>query len=107
MRIITELLNNPSGSMLLTDPYANFVIQSSLQRAKRAGTRDDKGNPIIRDYYNSPVTVRHRLMMLVFNKNQGLLVWSEYLIFNRVNAFARKGLVLGLMRLLLRFFLPD
>ncbi|XP_015073118.1 pumilio homolog 12-like [Solanum pennellii] len=33
-RIITELLSNPSGSMLLMDPYGNFVIQSSLQRAK-------------------------------------------------------------------------
>ncbi|KAH0669866.1 hypothetical protein KY289_024359 [Solanum tuberosum] len=135
MRIITELLNNPNGSMLLMDPYGNFVIQSSLQRAKRAGARDDKGNPIRRDYYSSPLTARkcamfsflncccgntHDDMLLakletvntgsgdpsssvfVFNMDQGLPVWSEWLVFNRVNACARKGLVLGPMRLLLR-----
>ncbi|KAK6776053.1 hypothetical protein RDI58_027054 [Solanum bulbocastanum] len=56
MRIITKLLSNPSSSMRLMDPYGNFVIHSSLQRAKRASTQDDKGNPIIRDYYSSPLT---------------------------------------------------
>ncbi|KAH0722454.1 hypothetical protein KY285_004995 [Solanum tuberosum] len=124
-RIITELLSNPSDSMLLMDPYGNFVIQSSLQRAKRAGARDDKGNPILRDYYSSPLTSSgntHDDMLLakletvntgsgdpgssvfVFNMDQGLSVWSEWLVFSRVNACARKGLVLGPMRLLLRIY---
>ncbi|WMV18829.1 hypothetical protein MTR67_012214 [Solanum verrucosum] len=109
--------------MLLMNPYGNFVIQSSLEREKRASARDDRGNPIIRDYYSSPLTVSgntHGDMLhakletvntgsgdlsssvFVFNKDQGLPVWSEWLVFNRVNARARKGLVLGPMRLLLR-----
>ncbi|KAH0740533.1 hypothetical protein KY290_033576, partial [Solanum tuberosum] len=121
-RIITELLSNPSGSMLLMDPYGNFVIQSSLQRAKCAGARDDKGNDIIRDYYSSPLTAsgntRDDMLLakletvntgfgdpgssvFVFNMDQGLPVWSKWLVFNKVNARARKGLVLGPMRLLL------
>ncbi|KAK4737429.1 hypothetical protein R3W88_001126 [Solanum pinnatisectum] len=93
-----------------------------IKALNRAGARDDKGNPIIRDYYESTST-RYRLMMkvcnvflyesdgnthddmllfkleFVFNMNQGLSVWSEWLVFNRVNARARKGLVLGPMRL--------
>ncbi|KAH0682799.1 hypothetical protein KY290_021388 [Solanum tuberosum] len=108
-RIITELLSNPSGSMLLMDPYGNFVIQSSLQRAKRAGVRDEKGNAIIRDYYSSPLTVSgntHDDMLLakleIVNTGSGDPGSSVRLVFNRVNARARKGLVLGPMRLLLR-----
>ncbi|KAK4726861.1 hypothetical protein R3W88_031778 [Solanum pinnatisectum] len=77
-----------------------------------AGARDDKGSPIIRDYYSSPLTASgntHDDMLLakletigfvtlfIFNMDQGLLVWSEWLVFNRVNARARKGLVLGHM----------
>uniref|UniRef100_A0A0V0IJL0 Putative ovule protein n=1 Tax=Solanum chacoense TaxID=4108 RepID=A0A0V0IJL0_SOLCH len=42
------------------------------------------------------------LQWFVFNMDQGPPVWSEWLVFNRVNARARKGLVLGPMRLLLR-----
>ncbi|MCD7453993.1 hypothetical protein HAX54_023136 [Datura stramonium] len=33
-RIITELLRSSSASMLLVDPYGNFVIQTALQIAK-------------------------------------------------------------------------
>ncbi|XP_049391564.1 uncharacterized protein LOC125855984 [Solanum stenotomum] len=43
--------------------------------------------------------------VFVFNTDPGLPVWSEWLVFNRVNARARKGLVLGPMRLLLRYIL--
>ncbi|XP_055807116.1 outer envelope protein 80, chloroplastic-like isoform X2 [Solanum dulcamara] len=91
---------------------------------QRAGARDDKGSPIIRDYYSSPLTASgntHDDMLLakletvytgssgpgssvfVFNMDQGLPVWSDWLVFNRVNARARKGLVLGPMHLLLSF----
>jgi len=47
----------------------------------------------------------HVVLQFVFNMDQGLLVWSEWLVFNRVNAPTRKGLVLGPMRLLLRYIL--
>ncbi|KAI7756176.1 hypothetical protein M8C21_017450 [Ambrosia artemisiifolia] len=33
-RIIIELLRSPNASMLLVDPYANFVIQSALKVSK-------------------------------------------------------------------------
>ncbi|KAK4725470.1 hypothetical protein R3W88_028249 [Solanum pinnatisectum] len=91
---------------------------------QRAGARDDKGSPIIRDYYSCPLTASgntHDDMLLakletvytgsgdpgssvfVFNMDQGLPVWSDWLVFNRVNARARKGLALGPMHLLLSF----
>ncbi|KAM7497208.1 hypothetical protein LguiA_021622 [Lonicera macranthoides] len=87
-----------------------------------AGARDDKGNPIIRDFYSSPLTASgntHDNMllaklesvytgsgepgssMLVLNMEQGLPAWTEWLVFNRVTGRARKGLVLGPARLLL------
>ncbi|WMV08898.1 hypothetical protein MTR67_002283 [Solanum verrucosum] len=129
-RIIIKLLSNPSGSMLLMDTYGNFVIQSSPQRVKRAGARDDKGNPIIRDYYSNPLIASgntHDDMLfakletvyigcsdpgssvvsfIIFFQIpclvNGLPVWSQWLVFNRGNARARKGLVLDPMCLLLR-----
>lgn len=33
-KIIAELLRSPSASMLLVDPYGNFVIQTALQVSK-------------------------------------------------------------------------
>lgn len=36
----------------------------SYFNSQRAGARDDKGNPVIRDYYSSPLTARYRLMMV-------------------------------------------
>ncbi|CAA2992254.1 outer envelope 80, chloroplastic-like [Olea europaea subsp. europaea] len=89
---------------------------------QRAGARDDKGDPIIRDFYGSPLTAsgnNHDDMllakletvytssgdpsssMLVFNMDQGIPVLPEWLIFNRVNARTRQGWVVGPARLLL------
>ncbi|KAK3013307.1 hypothetical protein RJ639_008227 [Escallonia herrerae] len=83
---------------------------------QRAGARDDKGNPIIRDFYGSPLTAsgnKHDDMLLaklesvytvsgdpaspmfVLNMEQGLPVRAEWLAFNRVTGRARKGLVVG------------
>ncbi|KAJ9555512.1 hypothetical protein OSB04_010126 [Centaurea solstitialis] len=83
---------------------------------QRAGARDDKGNPIIRDFHSSPLTASGNIhddmvlaklesvytgssdpssSMLVVNMEQGLPVWSDWLVFNRVTSRARKGLVLG------------
>ncbi|KAL2498983.1 Outer envelope protein 80 [Abeliophyllum distichum] len=88
---------------------AGFIFQ-------RAGARDDKGNPIIRDFYGSPLTASgntHDDMllakletvytssgdpsssMLVFNMDQGIPVLPEWLIFNRLNARTRQGWVVG------------
>ncbi|KAI3791377.1 hypothetical protein L2E82_05145 [Cichorium intybus] len=83
---------------------------------QRAGARDEKGNPIIRDFHSSPLTASGNIhddmvlaklesvytgssdpssSMLVVNMEQGLPVWSEWLVFNRVTCRARKGLVIG------------
>ncbi|KAL1817264.1 hypothetical protein DCAR_0521687 [Daucus carota subsp. sativus] len=83
---------------------------------QRAGARDDRGNPIIRDFYSSPLTASGNAYdkmllaklesvytgsggpgssMLVLNMEQGLPVWTEWLAFNRVTARARKGFVAG------------
>ncbi|KAL5697521.1 Outer envelope protein 80 [Ranunculus cassubicifolius] len=89
---------------------------------QRAGARDERGNPLIKDYYSSPLTASgnthddmllaklessytdsgdHGSSMFVFNMEQGLPVMPEWLCFNRVNARARKGIELGPARLLL------
>lgn len=84
---------------------------------QRASARDDKGNPVIRDFYSSPLTASgntHDDMLLAkietvytgsgdpaassmfaFNMDQGIPVWPEWLVFNRVNARARKGIIIG------------
>lgn len=84
---------------------------------QRAGAHDDKGNPAKRDSFsNSQLTAsgnNHDDMLLAkletvytgsgdpgssmfaFNMDQGIPVWPEWLVFNRVNARARKGLVVG------------
>lgn len=83
---------------------------------QRAGARDEKGNPIIRDFHSSPLTASGNIhddmvlaklesvytgssdpssSMLVVNMEQGLPVWSDWLVFNRVTSRARKGLVIG------------
>ncbi|KAL7594668.1 hypothetical protein Lser_V15G29136 [Lactuca serriola] len=83
---------------------------------QRAGARDEKGNPMIRDYHSSPLTASGNIhddmvlakletvytgssdpssSMLVVNMEQGLPVWSEWLVFNRVTGRARKGLAIG------------
>ncbi|KAJ7980765.1 outer envelope protein 80, chloroplastic [Quillaja saponaria] len=87
-----------------------------------AGVHDGQGNPIIRDYYSSPLTAsgnnhddmllakfesvytgsgNHRSSMFAFNMEQGLPVFREWLIFNRVNSRARKSIEIGNFRLLL------
>ncbi|PSR90204.1 Outer envelope protein [Actinidia chinensis var. chinensis] len=89
---------------------------------QHAGARDDRGNPIIKDYYSSPLTASGNThddtllakfegvytgsgdpgsSMFVFNMEQGLPVLPEWLFFNRVNARARKGLDIGPARFLL------
>ncbi|GKC22529.1 outer envelope protein 80, chloroplastic isoform X2, partial [Tanacetum coccineum] len=87
---------------------------------QRAGARDDKGNPMIRDFHNCPLTASGNnyddmvlakvesvytgssdpsSSMLVVTMEQGLPVWSEWLAFNRVTGRARKGFVFGPTRL--------
>ncbi|XAR60392.1 hypothetical protein NMG60_11033746 [Bertholletia excelsa] len=89
---------------------------------QHAGARDDKGNPIIKDSYNSPLTASGNThddtllakfecvytgsgdpgsSMFVLDMEQGLPLLPEWLFFNRVNARARKGLDIGPARFLL------
>ncbi|KAE8682512.1 Outer envelope protein 80 [Hibiscus syriacus] len=89
---------------------------------QHAGARDDKGNPIIKDFYGSPLTASGKpydymlvakfesvytgsgdqgSSMFAFNMEQGLPIMPEWLFFNRVNARARKGVEIGPTRLLL------
>ncbi|PKA56547.1 Outer envelope protein 80, chloroplastic [Apostasia shenzhenica] len=88
---------------------------------QHAGARDDKGNPLIRDIYNCPLTASgnaydqmliskldcvytgstdHGSAMFSFNVEQGLPVQSEWLCFNRISARARQGLEVGPLRFL-------
>ncbi|XP_047254966.1 outer envelope protein 80, chloroplastic isoform X2 [Capsicum annuum] len=129
----TLVHNQPDGSLTIGRVTAGIEYSRPFRPKwngtagvmfQRAGARDDKGGPIIRDYYSSPLTASgntHDDMLLakleavytgsgdpgssvfVFNMDQGLPVWSEWLVFNRVNARARKGLVLGPLHLLLSF----
>ncbi|KAI3449943.1 hypothetical protein Pfo_006608 [Paulownia fortunei] len=83
---------------------------------QRAVAHDEKGNPIIRDFFGSPLTASgntHDDMLLakletvytcsgdpgssmfVFNMDQGIPVSPEWLVFNRVNARARQRFVVG------------
>ncbi|AQK69636.1 Outer envelope protein 80 chloroplastic [Zea mays] len=89
---------------------------------QHAGARDDKGNPVIRDFYNSQLTASghdyddtllakfesiytdsgdHSSTMFVFNIEQGLPVLPEWLSFNRLTARLRQGYEIGPARLLL------
>ncbi|CAN6696602.1 unnamed protein product [Malus baccata var. baccata] len=88
---------------------------------QHAGARDEKGDPIIKDVYSSPLTASgnthddmllaklesvytgsgdHGSSMCVFNVEQGLPVLPEWLYFNRINARARKDVELGPTRVL-------
>ncbi|KAL6203705.1 hypothetical protein ACLB2K_027404 [Fragaria x ananassa] len=88
---------------------------------QHAGARDEKGSPIIKDFFSSPLTASgnsHDEMllakletvytgsgdrgssMLKFNMEQGLPVLPDWLFFNRMNARARKDLEIGLAHLL-------
>ncbi|KAH9789726.1 Outer envelope protein 80 [Citrus sinensis] len=60
----------------------------------RAGSHDEKGNPIIKDFYSSPLYRK-----FVFDMEQGLPVLPKWLFFNRVNAHARKGVDISHARL--------
>lgn len=89
---------------------------------QRAGAHDEKGNPIVKDFYSSPLTGsgktnddiliakfesvytgsgNHGSSMFVFNMEQGLPVLPEWFFFNRVNARAREGVDIGPACLLL------
>ncbi|KFK26193.1 hypothetical protein AALP_AA8G214700 [Arabis alpina] len=88
---------------------------------QHAGARDEQGNPIIKDFYSSPLTASgkthddtllaklesiytgsgdHGSTMFAFNMEQGLPVLPEWLFFNRVNARIRKGIHIGPSRFL-------
>ncbi|KAL6563947.1 Outer envelope protein 80, chloroplastic [Orobanche hederae] len=89
---------------------------------QRAGAHDEKGNPIIRDFFGSPLTASGNAYdemllaklesvytssgdpgssMFVFNMDQGIPVSPEWLVFNRVNARARQGFAIGPAHVLL------
>ncbi|KAL5981957.1 Outer envelope protein 80, chloroplastic [Asimina triloba] len=93
-----------------------------LLRLQHAVARDDKGKPIDRDFYNSPLTSSGKSYddmllakfetvytgsgdqgssLFVFNVEQGLPVFPEWLFFNRATARARKGVEIGPTRLVL------
>ncbi|VVB17099.1 unnamed protein product [Arabis nemorensis] len=88
---------------------------------QHAGARDEQGNPMIKDFYSSPLTASgkthddtllaklesiytgsgdHGSTMFAFNMEQGLPVLPEWLFFNRVNARIRKGIHIGPSRFL-------
>ncbi|KAE8660317.1 Outer envelope protein 80 [Hibiscus syriacus] len=92
---------------------------------QRAGACDEKGNPITKDFYGSPLTASGKpyddmllvkfesiytgsgnkgssMISFTINMEQGLPVRTNWLYFNRVNARASKGVKLGPARLLLR-----
>ncbi|KAK9170168.1 hypothetical protein Syun_002308 [Stephania yunnanensis] len=90
---------------------------------QRAGARDEQGNPIIKDFFSSPLTASGNThdevllakleavytdsgdsgsSMLVLNMEQGLPVLPEWLSFTRGNARTRKGLEIGHFRFLFR-----
>ncbi|GLU24137.1 hypothetical protein SLE2022_400940 [Rubroshorea leprosula] len=89
---------------------------------QHAGVHDEKGNPIIKDFYSNPLTASGKThddtlllkfetvytgsgdqgsSMFVFNMEQGIPVMPEWLFFNRVNARGRTGVEIGPARLLL------
>ncbi|BAT91817.1 hypothetical protein LR48_Vigan05g194300 [Vigna angularis] len=87
---------------------------------QHAGVRDERGIPIIKDCFNSPLTASgnthdetllakletvytgsgdHGSSMFVLNMEKGLPLLPEWLSFTRVNARARKGVEIGPARL--------
>ncbi|KAG4132301.1 hypothetical protein ERO13_D08G023700v2 [Gossypium hirsutum] len=90
---------------------------------QRSGAHDEKRNPLIKDFYGSPLTASGKLCddmllakvecvypgsgnkgssMFIINMEQGLPVLPDWLYFNRVNARASKSVKLGPACLLLR-----
>ncbi|XP_050371529.1 outer envelope protein 80, chloroplastic [Argentina anserina] len=88
---------------------------------QHAGARDDKGSPIIKDFFSSPLTASGNSYdemllakvetvytasgdrgssMLKFNMEQGLPVLPDWLFFNRMTARARQDLEIGVAHLL-------
>ncbi|KDO61303.1 hypothetical protein CISIN_1g008548mg [Citrus sinensis] len=74
--------------------HRNQPDNSSQTIGRRAGSHDEKGNPIIKDFYSSPLYRK-----FVFDMEQGLPVLPKWLFFNRVNAHARKGVDISHARL--------
>ncbi|KAI4386261.1 hypothetical protein MLD38_004207 [Melastoma candidum] len=89
---------------------------------QRAGARDEKGNPVIKDFFSSPLTASgnthddsllakletvytgsgdHGSSMLALNVEQAVPLLSEWLFFSRVSGRARKGVELGPARFIL------
>ncbi|EPS74019.1 hypothetical protein M569_00719 [Genlisea aurea] len=118
--------NESSGSNLTIGRITGGVEFSRPLRPKwngtaglifqRAGAQDESGNPIIKDYFGSPLTasgniyddmllakveavysssVEQGSSMLVFNMDQGIPVAPGWLGFNRVSGRARQGFIVG------------
>ncbi|XP_050223369.1 outer envelope protein 80, chloroplastic isoform X2 [Mercurialis annua] len=118
--------NQPGNSSLTIGRVAAGIEFSRPLRPKwsgtaglifqHAGAHDEKGSPIIKDHYSSPLTASgkthdymflakcesvytgsgdHGSSMFVLNVEQGLPLLPEWLFFNRVNARARKGVEIG------------
>ncbi|KAL8468625.1 hypothetical protein ACS0TY_031718 [Phlomoides rotata] len=118
--------NQPNNSGLTIERITAGIEYSRPFRPKwngtagivfqRASARDEKGNPIIRDFFGSPLTASgnsHDDMILakletvytcsgdpgasmfVLNMDQGIPVSPDWLVFNRVNGRARQGFVVG------------
>ncbi|TYH04592.1 hypothetical protein ES288_A08G019200v1 [Gossypium darwinii] len=108
-----------------TDPWieGNDKQTSRTITVQRAGAHDEKKNPLIKDFYGSPLTASGKLYddmllakvecvypgsgnkgssMFIINMEQGLPVIPDWLYFNRVNARVSKSVKLGPARLLLR-----
>ncbi|KAH0776473.1 hypothetical protein KY290_007884 [Solanum tuberosum] len=152
-RVITELLSNPSGSMLLMDPYVSNhrrgyfdlfrlnIAEDNMNGNRKisygwylGNTHDDMllakleivntgssepdfvvvsfiifcqipclVNVRIEKILDAPFTISPCCFAVCFQHGSGTSCVVEWLVFNRVNAGARKGLVLGPMRLLLSF----
>ncbi|KAG1326747.1 Outer envelope protein 80, chloroplastic [Cocos nucifera] len=114
--LVMNLVERPSGGF-----SAGGGISYGITNGPLAGLI---GSPIIRDIYNSPLTASGNAYddmliakfegvytdsgdpsssTLVFNMEQGLPVFPEWLCFNRVSARARQGYKIGPARLLLRY----
>ncbi|KAH9324576.1 hypothetical protein KI387_004754, partial [Taxus chinensis] len=91
---------------------------------QRAGARDDNGSPIVRDEFQAPLTFSGKdyddmllakvetvyadsrdqgSSMLLFNMEQGLPVFQDWLFFNRVKVRARHGMRIGPARCVASF----
>ncbi|XP_058081687.1 outer envelope protein 80, chloroplastic isoform X2 [Magnolia sinica] len=123
--------NQPDGSITIGRVTAGIEYSQPIRPKwsgtagiifQHAGARDEKGRPRIKDFYSSPLTSSGNAYddtllakletvytgsgdqdssVFVFNMEQGLPIFPDWLFFNRVNARARKGVEIGPTRLVL------